>query len=395
MASVTGGKVKLSNGKIVNPEQGNWYDGQQYWNGSLSNPGQIHPESNQIGAGQAVSREVIAQTNPNNVSYVDQQRQNLGLTPSPTVNNPAPVPVEKVVAPQTSPGGVMGMTTYSSSGGGGQLGAGLGITASQPQFDLQKIYDAAKNNPELLAKKAEFEKKQKELNDAMAQINDNPFFSEATRVGRIAKLTEAADRELSRIQGDIARLEGDAQTKIDLSLKQYDINNSEYQKNLSYLNTLISTGAIGGANESDLASLSQMTGISSEMLKSVVAKANKGEPPQIVTSVGDDGALNVIAIDPSTGGIVSTSKVSGAGKATASQKDDPYGQFNKQFEQDKKMAPQAVAEAAKAGKVFGEILSFYSQWLDPQTIYNLYNANSRYGPVKADKKTLAQYGIKV
>jgi hypothetical protein len=40
-------------------QQGGWYSGYQYWNGSFaSSAGQIHPESNQQGAGQMVSAEV-------------------------------------------------------------------------------------------------------------------------------------------------------------------------------------------------------------------------------------------------------------------------------------------------------------------------------------------------
>lgn len=54
-------------------QQGGWYDGMQYWNGSFSSPGQIHPESNQQGAGQMVSKEVVAQTNPANVAYLQGQ----------------------------------------------------------------------------------------------------------------------------------------------------------------------------------------------------------------------------------------------------------------------------------------------------------------------------------
>ena len=54
---------------------GGWYSSRQYWNGTLSEPGVIHPSSSQQGAGQAVSNEVIAQTAPENVSYIEQQRQ--------------------------------------------------------------------------------------------------------------------------------------------------------------------------------------------------------------------------------------------------------------------------------------------------------------------------------
>lgn len=54
--STTGGK----------PVEGAWYSGQRYLNGQLLAPGEYEP-------GKMTSKEVIAQTNPNNVSYIDSQ----------------------------------------------------------------------------------------------------------------------------------------------------------------------------------------------------------------------------------------------------------------------------------------------------------------------------------
>lgn len=71
---VSGNTVKLNDGKTVTARRGGWYDGQQFWGGTLSSPGVINSKSDQIGAGQAVSNEVIAQTNPNNVKYIQQRK---------------------------------------------------------------------------------------------------------------------------------------------------------------------------------------------------------------------------------------------------------------------------------------------------------------------------------
>ena len=55
-------------------QTGGWYGGYQYWKGSFaSRAGQIHPGSDQQGAGKDVSTEVIAQTSPANVAYIQQQ----------------------------------------------------------------------------------------------------------------------------------------------------------------------------------------------------------------------------------------------------------------------------------------------------------------------------------
>ena len=60
MATIQGNKVKLDNGQLVTPSTGGWYDGQQYWNGSLSAKGVENSQSSSATAGQKVSAEVNA-----------------------------------------------------------------------------------------------------------------------------------------------------------------------------------------------------------------------------------------------------------------------------------------------------------------------------------------------
>jgi len=59
------------------PVEGAWYSGQRYMGGQLLAPGQDQP-------GHQVSNEVIAQTNPNNVAYVQKQQQNYQAPSQPT-----------------------------------------------------------------------------------------------------------------------------------------------------------------------------------------------------------------------------------------------------------------------------------------------------------------------
>jgi ElaB/YqjD/DUF883 family membrane-anchored ribosome-binding protein len=74
MASIiSGNQVKLNNGQTVTAQQGGWYDGQQFWGGTLSSTGQINSLSNQIGAGQAVSKEVVDQSGSANWQFIQQQ----------------------------------------------------------------------------------------------------------------------------------------------------------------------------------------------------------------------------------------------------------------------------------------------------------------------------------
>ncbi len=65
---ISGNQIRLDNGKIVAPEEGKWYDSRRYLNGQLLASGEYEP-------GKQTSAEVIAQTNPANVQYVQQQQQ--------------------------------------------------------------------------------------------------------------------------------------------------------------------------------------------------------------------------------------------------------------------------------------------------------------------------------
>lgn len=63
-------------------KQGGWYEGKQFWDGTFSQPGQINTLSNQPGAGAQVSKEVVAQTNPANVSYLESKGVNFKSAPT-------------------------------------------------------------------------------------------------------------------------------------------------------------------------------------------------------------------------------------------------------------------------------------------------------------------------
>lgn len=75
-------------------QQGGWYQARQYWDGTLSEPGVIHPSSTQQGAGQPVSKEVVQQTAPENWEYIQQQRQISADQIQAPVNIPLPNQVQ-------------------------------------------------------------------------------------------------------------------------------------------------------------------------------------------------------------------------------------------------------------------------------------------------------------
>ena len=128
-------------------QQGGWYQGRQYWDGTLSDPNVIHPSSNQQGAGAAVSAPVVAASDVaqglapgTNKAYLAGQIKNAPVVPGSTVTP--------------------------------------GSTSSVPS-DLQKQIDSVQGV---------IDSKKKSANEAIANVNENPFLSEGNRVGRVQKI---------------------------------------------------------------------------------------------------------------------------------------------------------------------------------------------------------------
>lgn len=155
----------------VNPntnfEQGGWYGGAQYWDGKFGMPGVII-NPNQQGYGQLVSSEVNRQSSiaqgkqPSAIDdYLARLRQKLG-----TANSQ----LEQLAS---------GQTTATDTGDGGSA-------LSEYQNQLSEI-------------DAKIAKKNQELIEAENKINENPFLSEATRVGRVRKLYEMSQKEISNL----------------------------------------------------------------------------------------------------------------------------------------------------------------------------------------------------
>lgn len=359
-------------------QQGGWYGGRQYWGGTLSDPGVIHPSSNQQGAGQAVSKEVNAQSaaaqgkSPQEIeAYLEaERRKSAAVQPA----SPAPAP-----APSPMPGATVP--------GGAGAGAGLGITAA-PTINLPDLYKNLYSSSGISDLEADLSAKEKEFIEATGKINDNPFLSEATRVGRVAKLDELYQKRTANLRNDIATKKADIETQLNLQTKQFDINSQAARDALSQLNTLLSMGALNNASGEDIANLTRSTGISSTMIQSAIAEGKKkDQQTQVITSTNDAGVVTVSVIDPQTGSIIKQTSLgaignaqTGSAKATESDKQAYYS--------------SALREDAGRGVELTDIFKIYTGYLDPNTILNLYNANSMYGPAKETYKQLEKYGVK-
>jgi len=290
---VADGKVKLDSGQIINAQQGGWYDGQQFWGGTLSNPGQINAQSNQQGAGQYVSKEVVQQTNPNNWDYLQKQQQAMGVSPSPSNQMPSEM------IPGSSPSG-----------------AGVGFSAPAP-IDLPGLYNTLTKNAGI----SDLEQKMADKADAYAKqqskINDNPYLSEATRVGRVQKLSIDYNNDIKNDQDLLAMKKADIETQLNLQSKQFDINSQVARDALERFNVLLQSGALDGASGADIANITTATGLSSQAIMSAVA-ANKKKNMQTSVVSYDDGTNQGFAvIDTQTGQIISKQVVA-ASKPSAS-----------------------------------------------------------------------------
>lgn len=271
-----------------------WYGGRQYVGGTLSDPGVIHPNSPQKGAGQLVSAEVNAQSGaaqgktPQQIESYLQQQRNQSAKVQPTASyTPGLGQVQDAGVPSIPGGGSVGF--------------------SQPAtIDLNKIFEDNYAAAGIKALEDELTAKDREYTEVRGKNNDNPFLSEATRVGREAKLEKLYGERTANLRNEIAMKKADVETKLNLSLKQFDINSNAAKQALDQFNTLLSLGALSGASGEDIANITRATGISSNMIQSAIkASQQKDKKTQVITSTADDGTVTTSIIDTQTGEIIS------------------------------------------------------------------------------------------
>jgi len=284
--------------------QGGWYSGRQYWAGTLSDPGVIHPQSNQQGAGQAVSAEVNAQSAAQQgvsaqqlESYLQQQRE-----ASATV---APA---QTYTPQT---------TQPATSGGGVEGAGISYTAPAT-INLQELYNNAYKEAGVAELETQFSTMQKQFTEAKAKNNDNPFLSEASRVGREAKLQKLFDERTANLLSDIAMKKADVEMQMNLATKQYDIDSDAAKTAFSQFNSLLDSGALQGASGQDIANITKATGISSTMIQAAI-NAQNAKNVKTETIKYDDGTNQGFAVINSQTGEIISKQVIAASEPTAAE----------------------------------------------------------------------------
>ena len=333
-------------------QNGGWYNGQQYWNGSFGAPGQGNNPNQTDIYGKAAPTQNAA-----DAAYIKQQQA------APVNPVAAPAPVQQQAQPVAQP--------QAQNAAGGTTVA----LPTVPTFDVVAATNAAYNTPEITAAQTAITSRQAALATATAGINDNPFYSEATRVGKLAKLTTDANNDIKVQQDNLTMLNANAQVKLNAQKDQYNINSDAYKTNLTNFNSLVSQGALDNASAQDIANMAIQTGIPTSMIQSIqawsVKKDNPAEKPTIVQSTDNSGNLSIMAVDPITGKVISTTTIAGAGKATtgAGAPAPKVGSTD--------YISWAKTDA-QSGKTLDDMMAYYTGYLDKQQIFDLYMAQNYY-----------------
>lgn len=189
---------------------------------------------------------------------------------------------------------------------------------AQP-LDLQKSYDELFKNSGITDTQSQIDAITKDLeartvakNTAEAKINDNPFYAEGTRVGRVAKLNDIYNKDVTattaqqaNLQSTIATKKADIETALNIKMKQFDIESQQAQQALANYNNLLSSGALDNADPATIAQITMSTGIPSSAIYSAI-DANKAKNVQTSTISYDDGTNQGFAIiNTKTGDVIS------------------------------------------------------------------------------------------
>lgn len=247
----------------------------------------------------------------------------------------------------------LGLAPTNTSQGLSRLSGGA---TSAP--DLNQLYNNAMNDPALKALEEELAQKEKARDAEVAKINDNPYYAEARRVGKIDKLEQKAGAEINTLAGRIAEKKADAQVKVNIATQQYNIDSAEYQRNLNQLNLLISSGAILGASSSDIAQIALASGMSTDMVKGIIDSTRSAQQ-QLQLATDDSG--NVTIFDARTGEIVNTIPGIGGSKSSSSGGSAQELARQKAFESSIETGISQLKEGENWGVVWDRIRTMYPE----------------------------------
>lgn len=364
-----------------------WYDGYNYdaASGTFADVrGQIWSQNNPAARGSMVSEEVNKQSAAaQGKSYPEFKAYLEGANKTAAAQNAA------------------ASKTTVTSGGGSTLGSGSGVSGSgASSFNVTETYDKLYQDlgidalkSDVAAKQAEITARRERLAEAQAVINENPWYAEATRTGKLRRLEEQAQADIENIAREQALLQAKVDeanqqlaTKTNLSTQQYQIDRQARADAVEELNTLITSKAdLSNINIGDFAA---RTGMSADTISALVAATQAEEiNPDVIQSTDDSGNVTVTVIDKNTGAIVGQQSLGRIGKA-----DNSGGGKASEAEISRYYMDNLRADVA-SGSGVRQVFQLYSGYLDPNQIIQIYNANSPHGPAKESPEELAALGV--
>ena len=264
-------------------------------------------------------------------------------------------------------------TQGAGKGGPSSGGSGDGTSPdffSQPDIDFSDLFDTLHAESGITELEAQLSAQTQSFNDAQSKINDNPFLSEASRVGRIQKLQIDFNANSQGTRDDIATKKADIETKLNIQMKEFEINSQQASQNLERFQILLSSGALNNATGEDIANITRATGLSSSMIYSMI-EANKNKNVQTSVISWDDGENQGFSIiNTQTGEIIKTDTVaqsepSSTGGGTSTEN------IKSQFLDEAKTIKGQSVDGTWIGE-FPLLVAKYAPFMSLQEIYKLY-----------------------
>lgn len=190
-------------------------------------------------------------------------------------------------------------TQQPNVAGGNSGGSGANLSG-----DLNTLYDQLNGSSDIQAKKDELATLQKKRDEAVGGTQSNPWYSQATRGGKIAAINSDAERNISRVSGELTKLQTEAQNRYNVAVQQMQLNKptvqmyqdaygNQWKLTLDSNGNVVSQQNLGGgksAAESDpFRYLEMLTKLNNNGdTAGVQDNAVPGNPPQMSAAVGTE-----------------------------------------------------------------------------------------------------------
>lgn len=294
-----------------------------------------------------------------------------------------------------SQGGKFSLSQFTGGGDGGGSDT-FGGMISQPTIDLSQVYNNLYAGSGISALEEKVAKFDTAKTEALGKINDNPYLSEATRVGRVAKMEDLHNQRTADLRGQVATKKADIETRLNLETKQFDIDSQQAQQAISQFNSLLAMGALDNATGDTIANITRATGIESSMIQSAI-KANKAKNVQTsaITSTDDNGVTTVSIINATTGELInqtSLGSVDKVTKKTGGGATTPVKNTQKTFLSDATTTQPQNTDQGYVG-IFPQLVAQYAPFMTLKAIYDLYlqsEPGQMYGPPGENAKEIQE-----